>query len=97
MSKKFIAFSVLSLCLFLFGCWSKDSNVNNTEECLDGDTCQEITVTDEASDKSSEEKNEDVSAIESDIDWFNDISDEITVAEKLDWEPIMIAWEGRED
>ena len=93
MSRKIITFSVLSLCLFLCGCWSKDNNVNN--ECLDWDTCLEETNVVEVAEK--EKNNEEIQVIESDIEWFDENSGEITVAEKLSWEPIVISWEGRED
>ena len=95
MSRKIVAFSVLSLCLFLCGCWSKDNNVDNNE-CLDG-TCLENTNIVEGTENVKGEKNEEIGVIESDIEWFDENSEEITVAEKLDWEPIVISWMGRDD
>ena len=89
MSKKIIAFSFLSLCVLLCGCWSQNNNTEN--QCID-DTCvDKNTPTAEArtTDKTTSE-------IESDIAGFTETSGEVPVAEKLNWEPIVVEWGERD-
>ena len=89
MSKKIVAFSFLSLCVLLCGCWQQNNAVEN--QCVD-DTCiDKNTPTAEArtTDKTTSE-------IESDIAGFNEDFGEVPVAEKLDWEPIVVEWGERD-
>lgn len=87
MSKKIIAFSFLSLCLVLCGCWQQNNNTEN--QCID-DTC----INNPADEAKAPSKT--TSEIESDIAGFTENSGEVQVAEKLDWEPIVVDWGGRD-
>lgn len=89
MSKKIIALSLLSLCAILCGCWVQNSTTNENQ-CID-DTCTEQNV------KTAESRttNKTSSEIESDITGFNENSGEIPVAEKTDWEPVVVQWQER--
>ena len=90
MSKKIVAFGLLSLCVLLYGCWTQNNNSNTENQCID-DTCMNQNV------KTAEARttNKTTSEIESDIAGFDENSGEAPVAEKLNWEPIVIQWEER--
>lgn len=85
MSKKIVAFSFLSLCVLLCGCWQQNNSTDN--QCVD-DTCiiDQDTTTAEA-----RTTNKTTSEIESDIAGFDENSDEVPLAEKVNWEPITIS------
>lgn len=89
MSKKIVALSLFSLCVLLCGCWSQDNgtvNVCTDDTCAVGDTQTAEART----------NNRATSEIEDDIDWLTQDSDEIPVAEKLSWEPIVVQWWERD-
>ena len=90
MSKKIIAFSLLSLCVLLCGCWVQNNTVIENE-CIDNTCWNEINETAKA-----RTTNKTTSEIESEIAGFDENSGEIQVAEKLDWEPIVVEWGERD-
>jgi hypothetical protein len=89
MSKKIVAFSLLSLCVLLWWCWTQNNNKDN--ECVDNTCTTEKTeiTTDRNTSKTTSE-------IESDIVGFTENSGEAPVAEKTSWEPIVVEWWGRD-
>ena len=90
MSRKLVTLSVLSLCLFLFGCWSKNNDVEN--ECLDWDTCSEETTVVNM-DESVEEKVDNI--IETN-ELNDENSDSVVVTDNLNWDDAMINWDNNE-
>lgn len=88
MSKKIVAFSLLSLSILLCWCWNQNNNADY--QCAD-DTCsnQNAEVT------TQRDTNRTTSEIEGDIVGFTENSGDIPVAEKTDWETIVIQWEER--
>ena len=90
MSKKILAFSLLSLCVLLRWCGTQNNTVDENQ-CVD-DSCAV-----QNNDVAKERANENVtSEIEDDIVGLDENAGEIPVAEKLSWEPIVVEWWERD-
>jgi hypothetical protein len=89
MSKKIIAFSLLSLCFILWGCQSQNTT-NNTTDCADWVSCWVNEVAE------PQATNRTISEIEEDIEWFDETLGEIHVAEQWNGETIVIQWQSRD-